>query len=375
MAIQDLGDNVRRLMKLQELTIPALAERMGMGSASISNLLNGKTEPKSSTLIKLAEGLGASIQDLLADVPKLVSLRFRTAKTLSAREKAERDQLKHITARWIDDYKFLEEILGDRTHFAFLELQVNEPRQAAIAIRDSLKLELAPIHDIVDLVNQAGIKLRVAPFGFKKTFGLSVGKEDGGPAIVVNSEPGISIERQIFTIAHELGHLLLHTDSYSAVADLETEQEEREANSFAGQLLLPDEALVRDWKEGRGVNWVDAVLRIKKKYKVSYMTVLVRLGQVFSELAQKNLLVDFRIAYRRLYNHDLKDHYEPNAIEGPVARSEADGLSASDLTGDRFSRLVMAAYEKSEISIGRASEMVGCSLDEMRSLVKGWQDL
>ena len=34
MAIQDLGDNVRRLMKLQDLTIPALAERIKMGPAS-----------------------------------------------------------------------------------------------------------------------------------------------------------------------------------------------------------------------------------------------------------------------------------------------------------------------------------------------------
>lgn len=375
MAINDLGDNVRRLMKLQELTIPALAKLTDMGSASISNLLNGKTEPKSGNLLKIADALKVPIQDLLADAPKLSSLRFRTQKTLSAREKAERDQLRHITAKWIEDYKFLEEILAEKTQFKLIDLRSKGPKLLALEVRKKLDLGNAPIPDIVELVNGAGIKLRVAPFGFKKTFGLSVGSSDGGPAIIVNSEAGITVERQIFTIAHELGHLLMHTDSYGTAEDIENELEEQEANSFAGQLLLPDDVLMEEWQEKRGGNWVDAVLKIKKKFKVSYMTVLVRLEQVLPKSPDRNLHIAFRIAYQQRYGHDLKDHYEPDPIEGPVARAEEDGLSASDLDNDRFSRMVMQAFEREEISIGRAAEMLGCSIDEMRNLVKGWQDL
>jgi len=375
MAIQDLGDNVRRLMKLQELTIPALAERIGMGTASISNLLNGKSEPKSSTLIALSRGLGVSIQDLLADVPRLSSLRFRTNRTLSAREKAERDQMRHLTARWLADYQYLEEVLDQPAIHGLSKFQKRDPRDAAAEVRQLLGLADKPISDVVELVTSLGIKLRVTPFGFKKTFGLSVGVQDGGPAIVVNSESGVSVERQIFTIVHELGHLLLHSSSYGTGEEIETKQEEDEANSFAGQLLLPDEGLRQDWEACRGIHWVDAVLRIKKKYKVSYLTVLVRLAQISRGLAFTDLLVDFSVAFKRKYKHDLKDHYEPEAIEGPVASTEEDGLSVSDLAGDRFSRMVLEALEKGEISIGRAAEMVGCSLDDMRSVVKDWQDL
>ena len=101
MGIHDTGNHVRRHMKLLGLTIPLLSAKMGMGTAALSNLLNGKAEPKSSTLIKLAEALDVPIKELLADAPRLQSLRFRTAKTLSGREKAERDQLRHDTAIWL----------------------------------------------------------------------------------------------------------------------------------------------------------------------------------------------------------------------------------------------------------------------------------
>ena len=103
-----------------------------------------------------------------------------------------------------------------------------------------------------DLMGDAGIKLRIRPFGFKKTFGLSVGDADGGPAIVVNSEKGISIERQIFTIAHELGHLVLHKTSYQNCVEVENKEEEDEANAFAGAFLVPEAALKKEWEESRG---------------------------------------------------------------------------------------------------------------------------
>jgi len=374
MAIEDLGDNVRRLMKLQELTIPALASLADMGTASISNILNGKTVPKSSTLINLANALKVPIQDLLADAPDLHSLRFRTAKTLSAREKAERDQIRHLTARWIEDYRFLEQTLQSEPAYQFANIPRGSPRAAAQAIRKQLGLGSEPIHDIVQVVTDAGVKLRLVSFGFKKTFGLSLGEADGGPAIVVNTQEGISVERQIFTIAHELGHLILHLDSFGTDEDIEVEKEEDEANLFAGQLLLPDDALVKDWGTTRGMFWVDAVLKLKKKYRVSYVTVLTRLRQTIVD-SPDNLIVQFRFAYKQRYGHDLKDFYEPDAIEGPVASKEEDGLSPSDLAGDRFSRMVIEAYEKDVISLGRGAEMLGCSIDDMRALVKGWQDL
>ena len=42
---------------------------------------------------------------------------------------------------------------------------------------------------------------------------------------------------------------------------------------------------------------------------------------------------------------------------------------------DRFARLVRQAFEKEVISIGRAGEMLGLSLEEMRALARAWQEV
>ena len=67
-----------------------------------------------------------------------------------------------------------------------------------------------PVHDICGLLEENGVKLLLLETKRDSFFGLSVGAGDGGPAVVVNTWDRISVERWIFTAAHELGHLLLH---------------------------------------------------------------------------------------------------------------------------------------------------------------------
>ena len=93
MALTDLSRNVRRYMKLQNLSIPQLASKSGLGTATLSNILNGKSDPNSSSLVKISSALGVSFPELLAEIPKLKTLRIRTKSKLTAREVAERDQL------------------------------------------------------------------------------------------------------------------------------------------------------------------------------------------------------------------------------------------------------------------------------------------
>ncbi|HYK94356.1 MAG TPA: ImmA/IrrE family metallo-endopeptidase [Candidatus Dormibacteraeota bacterium] len=85
--------------------------------------------------------------------------------------------------------------------------------------------------------------------------GLLIRPETGAPAIVVNkAHPKV---RQRFTIAHELGHLVLHKgrpvvvdhvrlnlrDARSRAA---VDVEEIEANAFAAELLMPRALIVAE---------------------------------------------------------------------------------------------------------------------------------
>lgn len=70
--------------------------------------------------------------------------------------------------------------------------------------------------------------------------------------MVVNVWDRVSVERWIFTAAHELGHLLLHLTSYQVDESTEDKGQEVEANTFASHLLMPEETFRKEWA-GLGV--------------------------------------------------------------------------------------------------------------------------
>ena len=95
--------------------------------------------------------------------------------------------------------------------------------------------------------------------------------------MVVNTWDRISVERWIFTAAHELGHLLLHPSEYRRDATELPTQAEREADAFASEFLMTERAFDAEWDATRGHSLLLRVLKIKRIFRVSYKTVLHRL--------------------------------------------------------------------------------------------------
>ena len=375
MALSDLSKNVRRFMKIKKLSIPQLAKECGLGTATLSNILNEKSSPNSSTLIKISTALGVSFSDLLAETPTLKTLRFRTNHKLTAREIAEREQLQIDSAIWLKNYVNLEELTQNQIEYKFEQITTENPIEAAKEIRKIYNIrEEEPIYDILSLVEDAGIKLYLHDFNFQKTFGLSVNKEDGGPAIIVNNNESISVERKIFTIAHELGHLILHKNSFDGEVSEENEIEEKQANDFAAELLMPEKAFEKQWELHSGISWVEAVLQIKQYFRVSYKTVLSRLNSLIGDRFTPGFLyAEFSRLYHLKYHHDLKNHYEPNSIsELAPAKDEPKKISCFNFTEERFERLVRLAYEQEKITISRAAEMLSLSAESMRERIAEW---
>lgn len=58
-------EKVRLVMASQGVTYPDLTERTGIVGPNISALLNGRQEPRLSTMSKIASGLGVKLTDLL----------------------------------------------------------------------------------------------------------------------------------------------------------------------------------------------------------------------------------------------------------------------------------------------------------------------
>ncbi len=82
--------------------------------------------------------------------------------------------------------------------------------------------------------------------------------------------------RQRFTIAHELGHFLSGHDDLKIVEDGFDKDtiKEKEANSFASELLMPRDLLLADMKGGKY-----DIPSLAKRYMVSEQAISIRLLQ------------------------------------------------------------------------------------------------
>ena len=233
-----------------------------------------------------------------------------------------------------------------------------------------------PVRDICGLLEENGVKLLLLEKQRDSFFGLSVGEDDGGPAVVVNTWDRISVERWIFTAAHELGHLLLHPAEYRRDATDLPEQTEREADTFASHFLMPESAFAKEWNVTRGHSLLVRVLKVKRIFRVSYKTVLYRLVQ--SERQTADVWRAFQRQHHQQFGNTLRNTEEPFALTRSEfawqwrRSGEPERLSSHDFVEDRLAWLVRKAVEREHISVGRAAEILGLSRDEMRKRTAQW---
>ncbi len=381
MGAEVIAANLRRLRIAKDLTQVEAAEAAGISKGAYRNIELRKSEPRVDTLQRLAAALEVRIQDLVTPAPELRRVRFRSFKKLRTRA-----EILVAVGRWLADFNALEELLGAEIPYRLApgkepsgRRTAPSPQQAAAQARERMGLDPSePVRDICGLLEARGIKVypyTVASDGF---FGLSVAPADGGPAIVVNTWERISVERWIFTAAHELGHLLLHLEDYDVAEREEERQQEKEANVFASHFLMPEEVFAKEWAETYGMAFVDRVLKVKRIFRVSYRTVLYRLSEA---LPGPGLWKRFQHDYLQRTGKTLLKDDEPDALAADAFRAsfpedsragEPEDLSPSDFVEDRLSRLVRRAVEGEEISLARGAEILGFSLGDMRQLAGSW---
>lgn len=378
MTEKTIAENVRRLRYEKGLTQKELAQASGLSRAGYRNVETAKSIPRADTLEAIARALEVPVRELVTPVQRLERVRFRSFKRLKTRA-----QILARVSRWLEDFNALEQMLDDRQPYRLMDLADDsngEPKRLAARVREALDLGPSePIRDICGLLESNGIKVLPVEIASDAFFGLSVAPPDGGPAIVVNTWERISVERWIFTAAHELGHLLLHLHEYDVTEQEESEHQEKQANLFAAHLLMPEEEFWREWEDARGLPLVDRVLKVKRMFRVSYRTVLYRLAEHRDDPSE--IWKHFQIQYKRRHGRTLLRDDEPRALAADEFRASApeslradepDYLSPSDFQEDRLRRLIRRGVEEGAISLSRAAEILDLSLRDMRLLANAW---
>ncbi len=361
-----------------------LAEAAELARPGYRNIESGLTAPRVDSLMRVAAALGVRPEELLSPVRELRHVRFRADRKMNTR----REVLAEV-ASWLDDYHELEGILGCRAACPFEPVTESvkgyEPgreraKAAAAEARRRVNLgERDTIRDVCGLLEDNGVKVFTPSRASEGFFGLSVAEADGGPAIVVNTWDRLSVERWIFTAAHELGHLLLHLASYDVSASGEDKAEEKEADTFASYFLMPEALFEREYREARGLPLVRLVMKLKRIFHVSCTSVVYRIASMASD--SRVVWTQFQTEYEKHMGRPLDMTKEPLGMGAQEFRSgaplakiadEPDRLGSMDFVQDRLYRLVRQAAEGQQISMSRAASILRLDLKSMRGLANSW---
>lgn len=332
---------------------------------------SGERAPSSRQLSQLASIYRLELADLITDReppvrPDFQALMFRDAASLlDAHGKFEIQRF----LGFLDAYGGFLEALGEAPGMQRSPLSVGagfssreDVRRKAEEARGFLRLGSGPIPDLSGVMDAAGIAVYRGPLGAhldSTVSGAFVNHDTVGFAVLVNSQttPG----RRRFTMAHELAHALFHGDGVTVSVSFSGRREgqERFANAFAAEFLVPNAAL-RSAVEAFGVHKVadaETVVHLQRLFGVSYAMMLVRLRAAnlltVSDDARLRRAQPVHLAQRLGYATDA-DEWEQDP--------ERWGLACFPR---RFLRLLRRALDEGLVTVSGAAAMTGLAIEDI----------
>jgi len=363
-----IGKKMEAERKRSELSLEEVAKKIGLSRQTLSLVEKGERIIDSEKLLRFAMSVGRPISFFFEERTPQVQLFFRAHSAQKITPVLEADLIERYR-RYVE----LEEILGIEPRGrlpqsvrlrSFSDEDQNRIATVAKEEREGLGIADAPIKSIFELLENHGVKIFVFDFGDPDVvgFGVTCYHRDTGPCIFVNENAKIPAERQIFTVAHEYGHLIFHRNEfvdqdsfkYRKGVGKSKSPEEKITDYFAGVFLVPEERLRKVAPVGYRITPAD-VIYIKHIFNVSFKAILERLHQCSLINSQEK---------RNLYAW-LGSRYKAEEEPRPLDRDQLQ-------VNKRFENLLRKAYENELISVNKVGELSGKSMRQVRDLVREW---
>ena len=211
------SERLKLARKRSGFSLRELSSRLGamVSAQAIGKYERGEMMPSSSVAIALANALDVTTTYLLS--PTVVSLESVEFRKLASTKVRERARVEATVLDHVDRYLQVEEILGIASNLwevpdgaPYPADTVEDGELTAARVRRAWNLGGGAIPNMTELLEERGIKILKLDFP-QAVDGLTcfVHRSDETTVPVVVCSTGKSIERQRFTLAHELGHLMM----------------------------------------------------------------------------------------------------------------------------------------------------------------------
>lgn len=156
-----------------------------------------------------------------------------------------------------------------------------DAKEAALAVRQMLRIPRGPIASVSKILEDAGVIVCPFNFGSDAIDGFCQHSFGALPSMVFlnNSLP---VDRMRFSLGHECGHLVCH--------DLPNPQQEDEANQFASEFLMPSDDIHNDLRDLT----LNKAMELKLYWGVSMQSLVMKawtLGRI-GDKRKKSLFIE-----------------------------------------------------------------------------------
>lgn len=308
-----------------------LANLLGVSATTITYFEKGERQPSLKTVMQLSEIFKVPLEYIITDK----EYEFQVA--CRSKGQKNKDKLMEIAefSRIVDSFLHLANLVD----FSY---QSNVPNtfkgrivhDADIAtIKESLSLpSIVDYQSLTEaLWEKWGVIVFCIPFKDRNLSGMTIKKREHY-FVFINS--GHDEGRELFSLAHELGHIVMHMeDNDNSIEFSSRSQMEKEANSFAQSFLVPSDML-HEQLEQAGLQISPSKIRnLAENFNVSYECMVYNLNKLG--------LIDYR--------HPYAKSKQPRPLD---YNDEWDYRNLPSI----YSLLVYVAWSSGHISISKAAK-------------------
>jgi Zn-dependent peptidase ImmA (M78 family)/transcriptional regulator with XRE-family HTH domain len=303
-----------------------LASRVGLKPPTITAYERAEREPTSEIVEKLADALEFPSSFFYADMGDALPLEAASFRSLARMTASQRDAAlasgtlaMHLN-QWIDDRFHLPVPDVPR-----LDPGILDPGGAAYHVRTHWGLGNLPIPNVLQTLETHGVRVYALAAECREVDAFSFWhQETATPFVIVGTHK--TPERQVFDLAHELAHLVMHRDH----AHPRGREAEREADIFASNFLMPRDDVLRVHPRS---NTLDDLASAKHRWRVSVAALARRLHSLdlISDWRYHNLCVQIASTIGREREMRSLPREQSQVLPQVFAAMRTEGVTRFDI--------------------------------------------
>lgn len=310
-------------------------EYKGYSQTELASQIKGLSQ---SNLSKFEKGLGPLSSDVMSKIIDFLGFpeAFYEKKISNKAENAHYRRKSGMTKKERSDIDCSNKLIGyivdqmaESVEFPSMSIRMIDiedgytPESIAQYTRKYFGLRDEPVRDIFTLLERNGVIVIELDHDADLFDGVSFMTDEGYYIIIINKN--FSNDHKRFTLAHELGHLIMHTSNEFLIP--EHRDKEAEANRFASEFLMPSEVIANSLRELK----FQYLVELKRSWLTSMASIVRRAKDIKCITQDKYQYFNIELS-RRGYkkNEPVNVYIDTPSLYYEAYRLHKDELDYSD---------------------------------------------